>query len=248
MQFTDAQKAALSAPLDRSNVKQREQAGRKLSYIEGWHAIAEANRIFGFDAWHRETVDIRAVNEKPRKVGKGQYERDGWAVTYIARVRVTVGTIIREGVGSGHGIDADLGLAHESAIKDAETDAMKRALMTFGNPFGLALYDKEQKDVADAPKPAPAAKPKADPKAWWSGASLAIPVAQTDDGKSDWMGWHTRMMKALRAAPDFDAVGRLVRDNQPAIVNLEKALPKAWQTLNTAIADAEARLNPMMGG
>ena len=26
---------------------------------------------------------------------------------------------------------------------------MKRALMTFGNPFGLALYDKSQENVAD---------------------------------------------------------------------------------------------------
>ena len=26
-------------------------------------------------------------------------------------------------------------LAHESALKEAETDAMKRALMTFGNPL-----------------------------------------------------------------------------------------------------------------
>ena len=67
------------------------------------------------------------------------------------RVRVIVGDVIRDGMGSGHGIDADCGLAHESAIKEAETDAMKRALMTFGNPFGLALYDKEQRQVVEAP-------------------------------------------------------------------------------------------------
>ncbi|MBL8564820.1 MAG: DUF968 domain-containing protein [Hyphomicrobiaceae bacterium] len=34
------------------------------------------------------------------------------------------------------------------ALKAAETDATKRALATFGNPFGLALYDKEQAGVA----------------------------------------------------------------------------------------------------
>jgi hypothetical protein len=28
---------------------------------------------------------------------------------------------------------------------------MKRALMTFGNPFGLALYDKQQREVTAAP-------------------------------------------------------------------------------------------------
>jgi DNA recombination protein Rad52 len=147
MTFTAETIKALSGKLDPAHVKERSQSGRKLSYVEGWHAIAEANRIFGFDAWNRETVDIRLVQERERTVGQGT----GWGVTYIARVRVTVGNIIREGIGSGHGIDRDLGLAHESAIKEAETDAMKRALMTFGNPFGLALYDKDQSNVGTNP-------------------------------------------------------------------------------------------------
>lgn len=139
---------ALSAPLDSRHVKERTQAGRKLSYIEGWWAISEANRIFGYDSWNRETIEIKCVAEKPREIGAAK--KDGWGVSYIAKVRVTVGrTLVREGIGSGHGIDVDLGLAHESAIKEAETDAMKRALMTFGNPFGLALYDKTQENVTD---------------------------------------------------------------------------------------------------
>lgn len=154
--FTPEQIEALSAKLDKGAVKEREQSGRKLHYIEGWHAIAEANRIFGFDAWNRETLDIRCVSEGPRKIGRLPNQRDGFGVSYIARVRITIGAIVREGVGSGHGIDADLGLAHESAIKEAETDAMKRALMTFGNPFGLALYDKTQTNVGDANEPAKA--------------------------------------------------------------------------------------------
>lgn len=140
----------LRKPLNGGAVKERTQAGRKLSYIEGWHAIAEANRIFGFNAWTRETVEIKCVAEKARKIGKDS-QREGFGVSYIAKVRVTVDGVVREGIGAGHGIDADLGLAHESAIKEAETDAMKRALMTFGNPFGLALYDKTQANVSDAP-------------------------------------------------------------------------------------------------
>lgn len=152
MTFTDEQVSHLSAKLDAAHVKEREQAGRKLSYIEGWHCISEANRIFGFDSWTRETLDVRCVSERERKVGKPPRDRDGWGVSYVAKVRVTVGGVVREGVGAGHGVDVDLGLAHESAIKEAETDAMKRALMTFGNPFGLALYDKTQANVADEPR------------------------------------------------------------------------------------------------
>ncbi|HYF29438.1 MAG TPA: RAD52 family DNA repair protein [Candidatus Paceibacterota bacterium] len=148
--FTDAQKAALSAKLDGAHVKQRKQAGRQLSYIEGWWAIAEANRIFGYDAWDRETVELRLLSERATKIGANK-DRDGHAVAYMARVRVRVivgeRAIIREGCGYGSGIDVDLGSAHESAIKEAETDAMKRGLMTFGNPFGLALYDKDQENV-----------------------------------------------------------------------------------------------------
>lgn len=158
MTFTDEQKQALQAPLNSKNVKTREQGRSTLSYVESWHVIDEANRIFGFDAWNRETVSATCVSERERKIGKPPYEKDGWGVTYTAKVRVTVGDIVREGTGAGHGIDADLGQAHESAIKEAESDAMKRALMTFGNPFGLALYDKRQANVVDdKPEPQKAA-------------------------------------------------------------------------------------------
>lgn len=153
MMLTDIQKAELAKPLDRSAVKTRDLGNAKLSYVESWHVIAEANRIFGFDGWDSETVETIVLVEKPRKIGKGQYERDGWGVTYRAKVRVTVKGNTREGSGAGHGIDADLGLAHENALKEAESDARKRALMTFGNPFGLALYDKDQNNVADLPNP-----------------------------------------------------------------------------------------------
>lgn len=153
MTFNPDQIKALSAPLSSAHVKSRAQAGRQLSYIEAWHAIAEANRIFGFDAWNRETVELRLLGE-PRLTG------DKWRVGYMAKVRVTVNTsgehyppvtIVREGCGFGSGIDKDVDQAHESALKEAESDAMKRALMTFGNPFGLALYDKTQAHVADVP-------------------------------------------------------------------------------------------------
>jgi DNA recombination protein Rad52 len=148
--FSPEQITALSAPLDRAKVRQREQGRSSVSYLEGWQVIAEANRIFGFDGWQRETVALRCVNQSERTIGREQ--KPGWGVTYTARVRITVGEgstgqLIREGCGAGHGIDTDLGQAHESALKEAETDAMKRALMTFGNPFGLALYDKQQREV-----------------------------------------------------------------------------------------------------
>jgi recombination DNA repair RAD52 pathway protein len=125
--FSPEQLAALSAPLDRANVRQREQGRSRVSYLEGWQVIAEANRIFGFDGWQRQTIAVRCVAQAERLIGRDQ--KPGWGVTYTARVRVTVTAgglvpLVREGSGAGHGIDVDLGQAHESALKEAETDAM----------------------------------------------------------------------------------------------------------------------------
>lgn len=61
--------------------------------------------------------------------------------------------ICRDGHGSGMGSGATPGEAHETAVKEAETDATKRALVTFGNAFGLCLYDREQKQVRRRRKP-----------------------------------------------------------------------------------------------
>ena len=73
------------------------------------------------------------------------------AAAYTAKVRVSVRAgdimIVREGSGTGEGKASTPGQAHELALKGAETDATKRALATFGNPFGLALYDREQAGV-----------------------------------------------------------------------------------------------------
>jgi DNA repair and recombination protein RAD52 len=153
MSFSVETNTALAAKLSPSSVKSRQQGGSKVSYIEGWHVIAEANRIFGFDKWTRETLDIKCVSEREREIGASK--APGWGVSYLCKVRVIVDGVAREGCGAGHGIDRDLGQAHESAIKEAETDAMKRAFMTFGNPFGLALYDKTQASVGDDEPVAP---------------------------------------------------------------------------------------------
>ena len=136
MGFSVKQRRALNSELKPSAIRTRQRQGRELSYIEGWHAIAEANRIFGPDSWNRETVETKCLLGRERQ---GQYE-----AVYVARVRITVRaadqTVTRDGIGSGEAQGESLGEAHDKAIKTAETDATKRALATFGKPFGLSLY------------------------------------------------------------------------------------------------------------
>ena len=144
MGFTAKQTQALQRGLSSRRIRTREAHGRELSYIEGWYAISEANRIFGFDAWSRETLDSRCVLTREN--------RGSFLAIYIAKVRITVhadgATIVREGHGSGEGRGTSPGEVHDIALKAAETDATKRALATFGRPFGLELYRKDKNAVS----------------------------------------------------------------------------------------------------
>jgi hypothetical protein len=139
MAFSEAQVKNLEAKLDSKHVRTRRVEDTTLAYVEGWHVIAEANRIFGYDAWDRHTLSTRCVWS-----GSANHH---FGAAYIAKVRIAVraGAIVitREGCGSGSAKAPTPGEAHELALKAAETDATKRALATFGNPFGLALYDRE---------------------------------------------------------------------------------------------------------
>jgi hypothetical protein len=253
--FSPEQLAALSAPLDRANVRQREQGRGHVSYLEGWQVIAEANRIFGFDGWQRQTIAVRCVAQAERTIGARGTSRDqkpGWGVTYTARVRVTVTAggvvpLVREGSGAGHGIDADLGQAHESALKEAETDAMKRALMTFGNPFGLALYDKAQRQVSnaagqgDGAQRPPVSRPPADAPAaagtspaqgrTQAAASTAQQSAPADPGQQSLDADTIRHLHtSLRALP------------RPQLESLTRAFRKRFQVPEDAVTIAD-RIN-----
>ena len=143
MGFSAKQVHALRRNLDGRQIRTREAHGRELSYIEGWFALSEANRIFGFDGWSRETVEPRCVLAREN--------RGTFTAVYIAKVRITVyadgATIVREGHGSGEGRGTSPGEVHDIALKAAETDATKRAFATFGRPFGLELY-RQRRTVA----------------------------------------------------------------------------------------------------
>lgn len=149
MSFTPEQIKHLEAPLDPKHViKPTGQFGAKGDYIEGWHAIAEANRIFGFDGWSY-TI---AMTQDSLREGLDSRQNPQWQAAYTCICTVTVGDVKRQDVGFGSGFAKQIGDAIEGATKEAATDALKRALRSFGNAFGLALYDKSRANV-QAPAP-----------------------------------------------------------------------------------------------
>ena len=82
MGFADKQLRKLQAALKPQHIKSREAEGVMLHYLEGWHVVAEANRIFGFDGWDREMVACQCVWTK--QLG------NRFTAAYVARVRITV--------------------------------------------------------------------------------------------------------------------------------------------------------------
>jgi hypothetical protein len=170
MPFTSSQIRLLKAPIKRQHVKEREVEGKTLHYVEGWHVVAEANRIFGFDAWDRETISSQCIWQKNVD--------HRFVASYLARVRICVraggAVVVREGIGLAEATAATPGQAHERAAKGAETDATKRALCTFGNSFGLSLYGNK----CEPPRRRTRAPLKADAAAPMIPAETAVsPVA-----------------------------------------------------------------------
>ncbi len=155
MGFSAKQVQALRRQPNRSYIRTREAHGRELTYLEGWYAISEANRIFGFDGWSRETIESKCVLAREN--------RGTFLAVYTARVRITVhadgATVIREGHGTGEGRGTSPGEVHDVALKAAETDATKRALTTFGKPFGLELYRGGKAAAQQKSLPSPSSMP-----------------------------------------------------------------------------------------
>ena len=147
---------ALGQPLDPSFVSTRKgRAGRTFSYIEGHTAIDQANRVFGFGGWGFELVEnvsLRQIETVDTQTGEVKVVN-----AYTAPVRVTVpGAPPRTDVGF-HAVADETPDGHETAIKGAVTDGMKRALRSFGERFGNGLYgDQQPVNVSRRPERVPA--------------------------------------------------------------------------------------------
>ena len=148
MGFSAKQVQALKRQPSRSHIRTREANGRELTYLEGWYAISEANRIFGFDGWSRETLESRSCwparraepSWRSTSPGSGSpCRRTGRPSSERATDRRRPGT--------------SPGEVHDIALKAAETDATKRALATFGNRSGSSSIGAARRPRCRGPCP-----------------------------------------------------------------------------------------------
>ena len=144
---------ALGQPLDPALVSQRKgRAGRTYDYLEGHAVIDQANRIFGFGGWGYELVgDVTLRQFENVDTKTGEVTRTS---VYSAPVRVTVaGALPRTDIGF-NAVAEDNADGHETAVKGAVTDGMKRALRSFGVQFGNGFYGDQPAEEANGRRPA----------------------------------------------------------------------------------------------
>lgn len=129
-------------------------SGQKVHYIAAEKVISLANEVFGFNGWSSsiQNIQIDFVDEHPQtfKISVG--------LSVIVRVTLRDGTY-HEDIGYGH-IENCKGkaAAFEKAKKEGTTDALKRALRSFGNVLGNCIYDKKYVEKVSKMKAVPVNK------------------------------------------------------------------------------------------
>jgi hypothetical protein len=120
------------------------------SHLPAYDVEAHLTRMFGFEGWDREIVDLWLIAEDaiPDEKRNG---RIGWTVTYGCKLRLTVrnvaGAVVKITDGCATGSAKNLpsrGDAHDFAMKNADSYALKRCAKAWGDQFGLSLYNKGQ--------------------------------------------------------------------------------------------------------
>ena len=148
--FVDKQKQALAYDIEPSRIKNRVKGNITLSYLEGFDLIETANKIFGHGNWSYTISELSQVSQETNA-------NQNTVICYKALIRLMVYSqdhnkhVSKEDVGFGTGIAKTLAEAHEGAGKEAVTDALKRAMRSFGNQFGNSLYDKSRNHHIEAP-------------------------------------------------------------------------------------------------
>jgi recombination DNA repair RAD52 pathway protein len=148
MSLSQKQLEVLAKPLNSSRVAKRSQGGKQLSYLEAWEVKAHLIRVFGYGNFDAELLEYGFVDRRDYE-STGDSPKPMVEVIWHAKVRLSVrdpeGTWQAEyteaAVGSASGPVSMLGEHHDNAVKQAESDALKRCAVYLGNQFGLSLYD-----------------------------------------------------------------------------------------------------------
>jgi hypothetical protein len=228
--FGSTVEAELMKPLDPKRVRIRE---KKYEYLAGHDVYRRANEIFGFGNWGTRIVALEMVDAVPVE----KNDKKGWHVGYSCTVELWIagmqGPI--SGVGYGDGVEYTPGArvrATELAMKEAETDATKRAFTKLGDQFGLILYAKDdEKRRIESDRNEEGSQP------------IAATRTPMPDFPENWAAIGSRMATVLGAEEADVWIKQAVHHllGKKTTVEASKAQKdKAFQVMSAATVDVEA--------
>lgn len=146
--LTPKQITCLLEPIDQSRVL----ISQGHSHVPAYDVVAQLTYVFGFEGWDKEILSLDLVSEEHAEhptTGKDQ-----WTVTYRCLMRLRVrdqhGNVVRSiddgATGSANKLPLK-GDAHDFALKNSISYALKRCAKDLGDQFGLSLYNKGMTDA-----------------------------------------------------------------------------------------------------
>jgi recombination DNA repair RAD52 pathway protein len=136
--LSTAQLRALHNNLNKDRVARRDG----MSYLEAWDVKASLIRVFGYAGFSAECLEAQVIREEQIPQARNP-EKMNWSISAQATVRLTIhqtGAVYTESA-IANNKQPDWGEAADTALKSAESDALKRAAIYLGTAFGLSLYD-----------------------------------------------------------------------------------------------------------
>lgn len=145
--FTAAQNDVLLQPIR----PQRVFTANGHSHVAAFDVTAHLTRMFGFDGWDKEILSLDLLHERVVESEQrgGKYVPPRCWVTYRCLLRLTiyspdggVAKVIEDAATGTAQNMPGVGDAHDFAIKNAISYAVKRCAKDLGDQFGLSLYHR----------------------------------------------------------------------------------------------------------
>jgi hypothetical protein len=147
MTLAPEQVAQLLKPIHPSRVM---SDNKGMAHVSQQDVRAHLIRVFGFGGWHTDITSLDLIHE--RSVGVDEKSQGRWWVTYRCTMRLTIkdrhGSFVasyEDGATGSAQNQPSPGDAHDNAMKNAISYALKRCAINLGDQFGLSLYNKGQR-------------------------------------------------------------------------------------------------------
>ncbi|MCM2427355.1 Rad52/Rad22 family DNA repair protein [Streptomyces sp. RKAG337] len=175
--LTDTQIRVLFGELNQGRVGFNQKG---FAHVQQWDVRRFLIRVFGFGGYDTELLDVRCVREIEHKPNNPD-GKSRWTVVYLVHQRLTIKAVNGDVIGRYEGVatgDAQnqpsLGDAHDGAVKEADSQSLKRAAVNLGDSFGLSLYN------GGATTPVVIWSAAHPPKATSESGPAAVPTAPED--------------------------------------------------------------------